>query len=136
MGLRPIACTMGLANLVNVAFPARSIKPTLVFETWARPIPPGRAASLRVRRHEVLLGMRRVLLRLLITLAVLSAAASAFFFVRVREEDVRVDGFARASTRGVSLSDTEAVALALSREVFLRTNRTIQARDLPLSPWA
>jgi hypothetical protein len=76
--------------------------------------------------------VRRVLLRLLITLAVLSAAASAFFYGRVREEDVRVDGFARASTRGLSFADTEAVALAISREVFLRTNRRIEARELPL----
>ena len=132
MRLRTIACAMGVASLANAAFPASGIKPTLRSGTWARPIPPGRADSLRARRHEVLLGVRRVLLQLLITLAVLAGGASAFFYGRVREEDLRVDGFARASTRGAPPADTEAVALALSREVFRRTNRRIHASELPL----
>jgi hypothetical protein len=71
-----------------------------------------------------------VLLRLLIVGATVSAAAALFFHGKVREDDARVDGLVRAAVRGVPLADTEAVALALSREVFLRTNRRMGAHEL------
>ena len=64
--------------------------------------------------------------------AVLSAAASVFFYGKLREGEARVAAFARASIDGVSRADTAAVALAVSREVFLRTNRRVPARELSL----
>ncbi len=76
--------------------------------------------------------MKRGLLLLLVAVASFSAAASVFFLGKVHEENQVVDGFARASTRGIPPSDTEAVALALARQVYLRTNRTIPASELPL----
>ena len=76
--------------------------------------------------------MRRVLQRLLIVLAALSGCAALFFYERAREDDARVDELVRSATGRVSPADTEAVALTLARDVFLRTNRTMRPQELPL----
>lgn len=74
--------------------------------------------------------MHSVLLRLLVVGAAASAAAALFFHGKVREDDARVDGMIRAAVHGVPLADTEAVALALSRAVFMRTYRRVSAGEL------
>ena len=76
--------------------------------------------------------MKARLLPPLILLVALSGATSWFFEVRVREEDALLDGFTRTATRGVAPSDTEAVAIALARAAFLRTNRTVRPEELGL----
>jgi hypothetical protein len=67
-----------------------------------------------------------------VVLAALFAVASVFFYGKMRQGDKVITDFVAQATRGVSLADTDGVAMALSREVFRRTGNGIPAARLPL----
>ena len=76
--------------------------------------------------------MNRVVLRIFVALSLLSASASVLLGAKVLEGAVVMDEFVRTATRGVDRSDPERVALAISGEVYLRTNRVLESAALPL----
>jgi hypothetical protein len=76
--------------------------------------------------------MKRLLLRLSVIVAVLSAVASVFFWFKVREGDALVRTFIADATRDVPRTAVEATAHAIAGEVYRRTNQVIRADDLPL----
>ncbi|HTO92166.1 MAG TPA: hypothetical protein VMJ70_13640 [Candidatus Sulfotelmatobacter sp.] len=67
-----------------------------------------------------------------VVLASAFAVASLFFYGKVREGDRIIGQFVDQATRGVPAADTDAVAMALSREVFRRTGNAINAASLPI----
>jgi len=76
--------------------------------------------------------MNRVMYQLLGGLAILSAAASAFFVAKVREDAAVLRAFVADATQGISRTDREALAVAVARAVHQRTDRVIAAGGLPL----
>ena len=77
-------------------------------------------------------GMNRAVFRLLASLAILCAVASAFLYGKVREDAALVRAFVEDATRGIPRSDRESLAIAVARKAHHRTNRVITADDLSL----
>lgn len=76
--------------------------------------------------------MTRIAFKVFATLTAVAALCSAFFYAKVREREVVMEYFTRDATRGIPATDTTAIALAISRDVYRRTNRSIVPGDLPL----
>ncbi len=71
-----------------------------------------------------------ILHRLSLAALLLAAAAAGFFATRVREQDRLLDAFIARSLAGVDRADSDAVVLALAREVHAHTDRGVRAADL------
>lgn len=74
--------------------------------------------------------MRRLVSGLFMLLALLAGLAALLFDQRSREESAALDRLIREAVAGTAPADTEAVAIAIAREVFRRTNRRVAARSL------
>jgi len=74
----------------------------------------------------------RILHPIFVLLAALFLTASGFLFDKSRESDRVLANFVTDSTRGVPASDTDQVAMAISREVFRRTDRYVPNSELSL----
>jgi hypothetical protein len=60
-----------------------------------------------------------------LVLALTSASLAAFFWVKVRERDRLLDQFTDEALAGVPRQDVDAVVMALSRQIYSRTNHGI-----------
>jgi hypothetical protein len=76
--------------------------------------------------------MARIAYSLLLALTLLAALASAFFYAKVREREVVLDFFLQEATEGIAPTDTTALVLAVSQQIYRRTNRGIVPSKLPL----
>jgi hypothetical protein len=81
-------------------------------------------------RRTVVNKMSRYIIRACIALAMLSAVAAGIFYIKARERDRLLDAFLVTALAGVDRSDRDAVAIAVSRAVYARTNRGIPADSL------
>jgi hypothetical protein len=74
--------------------------------------------------------MTRFAYSVLFALTLLAALASAFFYAKVREREVVLDFFLQDATRGIASTDTTDLVLAVSRQIYRRTNRDITPSKL------
>ena len=87
-----------------------------------------RRSAFRVRLRKLM----RFAYPALVVLAALSALASGFFYDKLRDSERILKGFVMESTHGISLADTDLVAMTLSREVFRRTSHFVPPESLSL----
>jgi len=75
---------------------------------------------------------RRTIHAAALLLALLGALFSAFMWSKVDERNRLLAGLLQHALHGVSRADTDAVVVALSRDIYDRTNSGIRVEDLPL----
>lgn len=90
------------------------------------------AARPRRGTRGSVVSVKRLVHRSLIVLAFLGALFSAFMVAKVEERNRLLGVLIHDATAGVDRRDTDAVVVALSREIYSRTNAGIRAADLPL----